>query len=449
MVANNSFYKIFGIDERVLDEENPSFLSKENTKLVLDINKIIKKELEPITYTMALSANKILEITSLPIVNNNIFLGIVSIVKDITHEEVIKENFVFKHYQLKSLLENIPLLIYMQDKNMNYLTGTKNAKTFVEIGYDAFCGIHLNKIGFDEEEICENNSVINNNQSLVKEKEFTDLKGSPHWYKIYKIPLEDFDGQVKEVITLAYNIDSEKQLQAHRETFVASIGHDLKNPTIAQIRGLELLLRGAFGEVLPTQKEILEMLLDSCRYMNGMLSSLLATYRNNGGVIKLHFEEFSFCDLVMECVSEMLYVAKDKNVEISINSDLDNENIIADRVQIKRVIMNLLSNGIKYAFKNSTLNLSVCENESQINFSFENQSPYIPKEKQKSIFAQYVSYASAHNELGIGLGLYASKKIIEAHNGIIYMESFPENRNIFGFTIPRHEIFNNERSVSF
>ena len=106
------------------------------------------------------------------------------------------------------------------------------------------------------------------------------------------------------------SIDSERKLQTQRETFVASLGHDLKNPTIAQIRSLELLLKGSFGELSNEQKELLEMVLDSCRYMNGMLATLLATYRNYGGAIKLNFENFSFSELLQECVTEMLYVAK-------------------------------------------------------------------------------------------------------------------------------------------
>ena len=58
------------------------------------------------------------------------------------------------------------------------------------------------------------------------------------------------------------------------------------------------------------------------------------------------------------------------------------------------------------------------------------------RDKQKAIFAQYVSYADTHKEIGIGLGLYGSRKIIESHHGKIYVKSFPENRNIFGFKIP-------------
>ena len=186
---------------------------------------------------MHINPEILLNVTTFPIMHNNRFAGLVSMYKDITHEEALKTDFVNKHYEY---------------------------------------------------------------------------------------------------------IDTERKLQAQRETFVASLGHDLKNPTIAQIRSIELLLKGAFGEITYEQKEILEMVLDSCRYMNGMLSSLLATYRNYGGVVKLNFVDFSLPDLVNECVSEMIYVAKDKGINITIINEAPKSVIQADRVQIKRVIMQLL-----------------------------------------------------------------------------------------------------------
>ena len=105
-------------------------------------------------------------------------------------------------------------------------------------------------------------------------------------------------------------------LQAQRETFVASLSHDLKNPTIAQIRAIELILKGKFGKVQPEQREIMEMLLDSCKYMNAMLGSVLATYRNEKGTIQLNTEEVSIADLAVECTDEMIYLANDKGIKI-------------------------------------------------------------------------------------------------------------------------------------
>ncbi|MCQ2744708.1 MAG: HAMP domain-containing histidine kinase [bacterium] len=339
---NNSYRKLMSVDnlENLLHFCENKFISSHNFKLINDADNEIKKNLYSLNYILN-TDNRILSITSSPILRDSKFLGLFSCVKDITHEENIKENFVNKHFK------------------------------------------HINK---------------------------------------------------------------EKQLQAQRETFVASIGHDLKNPTIAQIRGLELLLNGSFGVLSGEQRELLTMILDSCRYMNGMLSSLLDTYRNYGGAIKLNFSEFCLNNLLNECVSEMLYVAKDKEIEFIINS---NEEcfINADIVQIRRVIMNLLSNAIKYAFKSTKLNLRILKEGNNVIFEFENKSPYISEEKQKMLFARYVSYANACNEFGIGLGLYASKKIIESHNGEIYVKSFKNNSNIFGFKIPINQISKTSQEI--
>ena len=330
--ANRIYKNTFSFNDfsSVLGKKKNPYISNNIMKLINDADNEVKTSLSPINYVINLENNNLLNVTTFPILDKNIFLGLISIIRDITQEEAMKEDFVNKHFEY---------------------------------------------------------------------------------------------------------VDAEKNLQTQRETYVASLGHDLKNPTLAQIRGLELLLKGAFGNLNDEQKEILNMILDSCRYMNGMLATLLATYRNYGGAVKLNFETFSFSELLKECVSEMIYVAKDK--DININNLADNSiSICADKVQIKRVIMNLLSNGIKYAFKNSELKLIANNKNGTLIFYFENESPFIPKEKQEAIFKQYVSYADTNKELGIGLGLYASKKIIEAHNGNIYVQSFKENKNIFGFKIP-------------
>ena len=244
--------------------------------------------------------------------------------------------------------------------------------------------------------------------------------------------------------------DDESSIQKQRETFVASLSHDLKNPTIAQIRALELFLKGDFGKIQPHQREIIEMILDSCKYMNAMLGSLLATYRNEKGTIKLSSEKVSISDLAAECVDEMVYLAKDKGIKINIINNAKIDIVYGDKIQIKRVIINLLSNGIKYAFKNTDLIIKIYNENNFTCFMFENHSPYIPTDKQQKIFARYISFAQAHKEFGIGLGLYASKKIVEAHDGTIFVKSFKDDRNIFGFKIPNDISFKDkERFVIF
>ena len=244
------------------------------------------------------------------------------------------------------------------------------------------------------------------------------------------------------------NTDKDDLLQKQRETFVASLSHDLKNPTIAQIRAIELILKGKFGRVLPRQREIMEMLLDSCKYMNAMLCSVLTTYRNEGGTINLKSEKVSISDLAAECTDEMVYLAKDKEINIMLTNSAENEYVWGDTVQLRRVIMNLLSNGIKYAYPKTELKIRVYNEKNYTCFMFENKSPYLTPERKTKIFARYISYSKTHN--GIGLGLYASKKIVEAHGGTMFVESYEDERNIFGFKIPNDESLKDvSRSVTF
>ena len=250
--------------------------------------------------------------------------------------------------------------------------------------------------------------------------------------------------------TASENITGNTNIERQRETFVASLGHDLKNPTIAQIRILELFLKGKFGIVNNNQRQIIKMLLDSCKYMNAMLGSFLITYRNEKGTIKLSNEKISVNNLTEECYEEIIYLAEDKGLKTIFSKDTYNDIIWGDKIQLRRVVMNMLTNGIKYAFKNSSLYIRIFNDFNFVYFEFENSSPYLKPEDQEKIFARYISFTQAHETFGIGLGLYTSKKIIEAHNGLIYVKSFTDNKNIFGFKIPYgDENMKETRTVTF
>ncbi len=423
--ANSIYYKYFSKNNEVSGKET----------VEID-NQILRTGCEKTFDLRTPLKNRILSVTATPISGRHDIEYIMYTSKDITTQEELKERFFVNKYQLNALLENVPKLIYMKDLDGKYITGTKHSKEFFNSGYDSCCQIQLDVSDLKTKNLNEDKFVTENNKHISYEREIHDTNGRAHWYKIYKAPINTYDGYALGTLVMINNIDAEKLLQAQRETFVASLGHDLKNPTLAQIRAVELLLKGEFGKIPEEQKDILEMLLDSCRYMKAMLSSLLATYRNERGVVTLNYEEVLLTDLASDCISEMIYLAKDKGVNIKTEFECKKPFVYGDKVQVKRVIMNLMSNGIKYAYKNSAIRVKIYNESDYTCFLFENSSPYIPPEKQEAIFAQYVSFADAHKELGIGLGLYTSKKIVDAHGGIIFVKSFKDERNIFGFKIP-------------
>ena len=92
--------------------------------------------------------------------------------------------------------------------------------------------------------------------------------------------------------------------------------------------------------------------------------------------------------------------------------------------------------------------LIIKQNGNNISFKAKNESPYINPETMESLFKKYVSHAAKYNKIGVGLGLYLSKQIINAHNGDIYAQSFKENYNIFGFVLPFSNNTENESNQS-
>ena len=80
--------------------------------------------------------------------------------------------------------------------------------------------------------------------------------------------------------------------------------------------------------------------------MKEMILTILATYKFKSGTVILNHQDFNVLNLVKECKDEIISLAKEKGLTIKITSESDNNNICADRIQIKRVILNLLSNAI-------------------------------------------------------------------------------------------------------
>lgn len=216
-----------------------------------------------------------------------------------------------------------------------------------------------------------------------------------------------------------------------KELFFATLAHDLKNPVQAQLLSLKMLVNGAFGALNSQQKDILSILLESSNYMHNMLVSILNSYKIDNGGIHLNKKEIFIDELVQNCINETKAFAKSKNLKIIYKSD--NSKVFADIIQLRRVISNLLNNSINYSFKNSKIFISINSDNKNIKFSIENNSPKIPSEIKERIFEKYISGTLT----GIGLGLYLSKQVIEAHNGKIYLKANGTS-NKFIFEIPIH-----------
>lgn len=397
------------------------------------IKKIIKMQ----------SSNNIYDLIATPLVLAKEVFGVLVIARDITKEVTLKSELEDQEQMFRSVLLGMPIATYLKDLSGNVTYENKMATDFLGLSDSD----NANKWNYEEKRANEikneDNEIINNRQCISREKLITLKNNDKRWFKITKCPIINHEKQIIGICSVARDIDAEKTSAEQRETYVATLTHDLKTPTIAQIKALDLLLNNQMGPLNDEQRELLLLTKDSCNFMYEMLSTLLSTYKYENGDFVLNYEKCNILSLVEEVGNELDSMLKEKNAMIRINKEGNNFDTECDRMQIKRVLTNILGNAISYAYKDTEILINIKHDTDSIKFEIKNQSSYINPETMESLFKKYVSHAAKFNKVGFGLGLHLSKQIIDAHNGEIYAKSFKDNHNIFGFVLPLVSEFKN------
>ena len=435
------------LDEIKGKKESDLYSPKDAAKL----SKITKKVLQGKVVKKVIkieNSNNIYDLTATPLVLSKGVFGVLVIARDITKETKLKSDLEDQEQMFRSVLLGMPIATYLKDLKGNVTYENKMAVDFLGLSDSD----NANKWNYEEkrsDEIKrEDNEIINNCECISREKLITLKNNDKRWFKITKCPIINHEKKVIGICSVARDINAEKTAAEQRETYVATLTHDLKTPTIAQIKALDLLLNDHMGPLNNEQRELLMLTKDSCNFMYEMLSTLLTTYKYENGDYVLNYEKCDIISLVEEAVNELDSIIKEKNVTIHINKEGHIFDTDCDRMQIKRVITNMLGNAISYAFNNTEILVNIKQKGNEVSFETKNKSSYINPETMENLFKKYVSHAAKFNKVGVGLGLYLSKQIIDAHNGDIYAKSFEDNHNIFGFVLPLTNKIENDSTIS-
>lgn len=411
----------------------------ENCKIIAENVKKVVSELKPLTYTFIIDrqgSSRIVKQTATPVIRGGVVKYILMVSSDVTNEETLKAKLIDKNYQLNTLIENLPFIVYMKDTDRNFIVATETARDFVYRGLDKFSNcLPLDMTNAEVETANEDNYVLQNKKPLVKEKTAKDVNGKTHWYRIHKAPILTETNDINGLVTILKNIDAEKQLETQTNLFLATLSHDLKNPLQAQISSLEMLYKQFDGKINDNQKEILELIIESSKYMRTMLCTLMKTCKESDGAIQLERSYFDIKELVERSVKEIRELATNRNLSIVVNSKSANNVIYADKNQIRRVIGNLLNNAVNYAYENTVINIDLEIQNEVLYLSFRNSSDIILEEFKNHIFDKYVCGNKLQNNTQIGLGLYFCRKIVEAHEGEIKLHT-DGNKNTFSIKMP-------------
>ena len=252
-----------------------------------------------------------------------------------------------------------------------------------------------------------------------------------------------------EAAALQSRLDAEVE---ERRELVGVVAHELRTP-ITVIRGYaRLLLAGKVGDLNPEQRRFIEASAGSCDRLDDFVAMLLRATDAQRAADAYHFSDASLGKLLTGVVEFLRPVIEQSGMRVEV--ELDREALWAtfDAPRVEQVLVNLISNGLRYATEGEVLTVRTRKVESSsggrgeagsrdsvVEVSVSDAGPGIPAERRETIFDPYVRGEAAATVPGLGLGLAISRRIIEDHGGSLELREEPGGGCCFAFTLAAAE----------
>lgn len=257
------------------------------------------------------------------------------------------------------------------------------------------------------------------------------------YIRAYFALFTDEGKKVEGVITVLQDITEQQRLENMRREFVANVSHELRTPLTSIKSYTETLLDGVLDD-RDTAERFLGVINSESDRMTRLVKDLLQLSRLDNQQMQWNYQKISFVELVRHCVEKLQMEAKNKGQLIHNYVIGEIPEITADRDRIEQVVINILSNAIKYTPAAGEITVYVGRLHSGVYFKVADTGVGIPKKDQSRIFERFyrVDKARSREMGGTGLGLAIAKEIVEAHHGTIEVSSEPGKGTEFIVKLP-------------
>ena len=237
-------------------------------------------------------------------------------------------------------------------------------------------------------------------------------------------------------ITLRKEIETRKEAERKKDEFISIASHELKTP-MTSIKGyIQLLERSLDKNDKETIRTRLRKVQNQVEKLNLLIADLLDISKIESGKLKFNKNYFSF-DELLEHIVEIMQQSN-QHIKIEKNSNIVG-NVFGDEMRIEQVIINFITNAIKYGPDGKEIRITSELRGNEIYFSVRDFGIGMSEEHQKKIFEKFYRIEETSERFqGLGIGLYICQEIIDRHEGTIGVESTPGQGSEFYFKLPLH-----------
>ncbi len=291
-----------------------------------------------------------------------------------------------------------------------------------------------------------NQDALGDNFSELSTRKTIDYEATLQTEFGHTIPVHVYVRQVM-IDNLSYlqwilhDITERKRLETLRNDLISMIYHDLRSPLANIVSSLDVLETMLPLEDEPALKSLLNIAVRSTERIQRLTNSLLDMRRLESGQPLSNPQSVPLESLVRDAIEAVQTTAETKNQIISTNLAESISPVLADADMIRRVLINLLENAIKYSPQGSQITVGAQSDGEMVQVWVKDTGPGIPPSEHERIFDKFSRLHNGEKVRGFGLGLAYCRLAVEAHGGRIWVESQPGQGACFRFILPKAEIY--------
>lgn len=233
---------------------------------------------------------------------------------------------------------------------------------------------------------------------------------------------------------LSEALDKEKQLNEIKSRFVSMASHEFRTPLSTVLSSASLLEKYKTTEDQARRSRHIDKIKNSVRHLNDILEDFLSLGKLDEGKVENHACEFNLKEFISDTTDEMKGLLKDKQ---QFELDYDGPLVIfSDRKLLKNILINLITNAIKFSDEESKIWIRTITNDEKAVISIRDEGIGIGEEDQQHLFSSFFRGANATNIQGTGLGLHIVKRYIDLMGGSVQLKSKLDEGTTILLTIP-------------
>jgi PAS domain S-box-containing protein len=385
--------------------------------------------------------------------------GAVLVFRDVTEERNAEEALRQSKERLRLMLASVSdYAIFMLDPEGRVVSWNPGAERIKGYSEEEIVGSHFSRF-FAPEDIANGKPAreleMAANQGRFEDEAWRVRKdGSRFWANVVLTPMRDTANRLVGFVKVTRDLTEHRKLEeerlrlakAHeairlRDEFLSIASHELKTPlTALQLQLQSIHDRAAAKDDNPTQK--IDRAMRAGDRLAQLIEALLNVSRIATGQLKLNLESFDLAEGAREVVERLRDGATRAGCDLSLTVDGP---LIGqwDRLRIEPILMNLISNSIKYA-AGKPIQVSTIRADGEAVLEVRDKGPGIPESELSRIFERFERATSTRHWGGMGLGLYVARQIAEAHGGTVVAHNLPAGGACFTVRLP---LAPQERSV--